>query len=199
MITVEVQLANQHRARAYFLGMPASSQSAETIIAARYWDGEDQLREPVLRRILTSRNVRAVAYPTFGHRDVLQVFLEGADPDDLVLACVLVTTGRLRDMLAESSPIVEGFALQLMQGEQLSAEGIRAAVQAWVERCFPGVVRPSITVELWTGPEGIVSELIELLHSHPIEDLPPATAAEDAPGELEPDPALAQPPYEIAA
>lgn len=200
MITVECLLDQERRARAFFRELPPSSRAAEATIAARYWDEDDQLREPVLRSILTDRTVRAVAYPTFGHRDVLQVFLKRND-NDFVLACVVVTGARLREMLAASSPIVEGFALQVMQGEQLSVEGVRAAVHAWIERCFPGVVLPSVTIELWTGPEGIPSELIELLHSQPppIREASPATATADAPAELEPDPALAQPPYEIAA
>lgn len=61
---------------------------------------------------------------------------------------------RLRDMLARSSTVVEGFALQVLQGEHLSMAGICAALHVWVERCFPDLVLPSITVERWTGPEG---------------------------------------------
>jgi hypothetical protein len=199
MIAVESQLEDGRRARAFFRDLPPSARAAEAAIAAGYFDDDDQLREPVLRGILAAPNVRAIAYPTLGHRDVLQVFLRGKD-DDLALACVIVTGARLRNMLASSSPIVEGFALQVMQGEQLSVDGLRAAVQAWIERCFPGLVLPSVTLELWTGPDGVSRDLIELLYSR---TLPTANASAvidaSAPIELHPDPDLAQPPYEAAA
>jgi hypothetical protein len=200
MITFEAQLANERRARAFFRKLP-DPQTAEAVIADRYWDDDDQAREPVLRDILARTNVSAVAYPTLGYRDVLQVFLRDGNHDDLVFACVLVSGARLREMLAQSSPIVEGFALQVLQTEHLSMEGVRAALQAWVERCFPDSVRPNITVERWTGPEGILQELLELLLSQPNVTTMTSSAitGADAPEELTPDPEIAQPPYEIAA
>lgn len=199
MITVESQLEDGRRARAFFRELPPNIHTADAAIAAGYFDDDDRLREPLLRDILNARNVLAIAYPTHGHRDVLQVFLRSSD-DDLVLACVVVTGARLRNMLAGSLPVVEGFALQVMQGEQLSANGIRAALQAWIERCFPRLTLPSVLLELWTGPDGVSSELLELLYSR---SLPIANASAgfdaNAPTELEPDPGLAQPPYEVAA
>jgi hypothetical protein len=147
MIVVESQLAGRRRARAFFQELPVDSQAADTAVVTRYWDDEDQEREPALRRIVAQTNVSAVAYPTSGHRDVLQVFLKEHDRDDLLFACVLITGARLRDMLARSSPIVEGFGLQVLPGEHLSMEGIRSALQVWVERCFPDIVLPNITVE----------------------------------------------------
>jgi hypothetical protein len=158
MIIVESQIADHRRARVFFRELPPDAQTADALATARYWDDEDQEHEPVLRRILARTNVSAVAYPTEGHRDVLQVFLKDNDRDALVLACVLVSGTRLRDMLARSSTVVEGFALQVLQGEHLSMEGIRAALHVWVERCFPDLVLPSIMVERWTGPEGILYE-----------------------------------------
>jgi hypothetical protein len=202
MIVVESQRAGQRRARVFFRELPRDLQTADSAVVARYWDDEDQDREPSLRRILAQTNVSAVAYPTSGHRDVLQVFLKDSDRDDLVFACVLVSGSRLRDMLARSAPIVEGFALQVLQGEHLSMEGIRAGLQVWVERCFPDIVLPSITVERWTGPEGILHELLEWLHAQPnpiLEVSESFPSRDDAPAELEPDPGLAQPPYEAAA
>jgi hypothetical protein len=193
VITVESTVAGGRRARGFFRDLPLV-ENAEAAIAARYWDDEDQLREPVLRAALSRTPVRAIAYPTLGHRDVLQVFLKD-DQDHLVFACVLISGARLRDMLAQSSPIIEGFALQVLPGEHLSMEGVRAALQAWVERCFPHLVLPSITVERWTGPEGILHELLELLVSQPTPELP----GPELPSEIEPDPEIAQPPYEIAA
>jgi len=202
MITVESQLADRRRTRVFFRTLPPDSGTADVVAGARYWDEEDQAREPVLRSILSQANLRAVAYPTLGHRDVLQVFLRSDGTDELAFACVLVSGARLRDMLEHSSPVVEGFALQVLPGEQLSMEGVRAGLQAWIERCFPGIVLPSITVERWTGPEGILYEVLELLLSRPYP--PPelsqaGSGLEDASTELEPDPSIAQPPYEAAA
>jgi hypothetical protein len=198
MITFESQLANEHRARGFFRELP-DPQVATAIIAERYWDDDDQVRMAALQTIVERTNVSAITYPTLGHRDVLQVFLRdgGGEP---VFACVLVSGARLRDMLARSSPIVEGFAMQVLSSEHLSVESIRAALQSWIERCFPSLVLPNLVVERWTGPEGISQELLELLLAHPV-DQPATLSATDADvvGELHPDPGLAQPPYELAA
>jgi hypothetical protein len=198
MITFESQLADEHRARGFFRELP-DPQAASAIIAEQYWDDDDRARQPALRRILQRPNVGAIAYPTLGHRDVLQVFLRdsGGEP---VFACVLVSGARLRDMLTRSSPIVEGFALQVLPSEHLSVESVRAALQSWIERCFPDLVLPSVVVERWTGPEGILQELLELLLAVP--DAEPATLIvndADSSDELHPDPGLAQPPFELAA
>jgi hypothetical protein len=155
MITFESKLANGHRARGFFRELP-EPEVAAVIIAERYWDDDDQARLPALQRILQQPNVSAIAYPTLGYRDVLQIFLRdsGGEP---MFACVLVSGARLRDMLAQSSPIVEGFALQVLPSEHLSVESVRAALQSWIERCLPDVVLPNLVVERWTGPEGIIA------------------------------------------
>jgi len=202
MIAVESQLADRRRARVFFRTLPPDPGVADTVAEARYWDDEDQAREPVLRSILSQANLRAVAYPTLGHRDVLQVFFKADVTDDLTFACVLVSGARLRDMLEHASPIVEGFALQVLPGEQLSMEGVRAGLQAWIERCFPDIVLPSMTVERWTGPEGILYEVLELLLTCPYPTTEFSQAAEGPEGastEVQPDPRIAQPPYEAAA
>lgn len=93
-----------------------------------------------------------------------------------------------------------GFALQVLPSEHLSVESVRAALQSWIERCCPDLVLPNLVVERWTGPEGILQELLELLLAAP--NVAPATLiVNDADGssELHPDPGLAQPPYELAA
>jgi hypothetical protein len=198
MIIVESRLPNEHRARGFFREL-ADPRTASAIIAEQHWDDDDRAREPVLRRILAQANVSAVAYPTTGHRDVLQVFLRDGDGSP-VFACVLVSGARLRDMLAQSSPVVEGFALQVLPSEQLSVESMRAGLQSWIERCFPDLVLPSLVVERWTGPEGLLYELLELLLSRP-DPIMLTMISEDADqvDELRPDPGLAQPPYELAA
>jgi hypothetical protein len=141
MITIETMLANERRARGFFRELPAP-QIAQAVVAERYWDDDDQARAPSLQNILSRTNVSAIAYPTLAHRDVLQVFLRDEGDDDLVFACVLVSGARLRAMLAQSSPIVEGFALQVLPSEHLSVESIRAALQSWIERCFPELGYP---------------------------------------------------------
>ncbi len=202
MITVESQLADRRRTRVFLRTLPPDPGVADTVAEARYWDDEDQAREPVLRSIVSQANLRAVAYPTIGHRDVLQVFLRANDTGELTFACTLVSGARLRDMLEHSSPIVEGFALQVLPGEQLSMEGVRAGLQAWIQRCFPDIVLPGMTVERWTGPEGILYEVLELLlsWSHPMRELAQAAESPEAAStEVQPDPSIAQPPYEAAA
>lgn len=199
MITFETKLPNGHRGRGFFREL-LDPEIANAIIADRYWDDDDQTRAPVLHSILARSNVSAIAYPTLGHRDVLQVFLKDSS-DQPVFACVLVSGARLRTMLEASSPIVEGFALQVLPSEHLSIESIRAALQSWIERCFPTIVLPNLTLERWTGPQGIVQELLEyLLSSAPARRLLFTTTVDTEPlGELHPDPELAQPPYEDAA
>ena len=201
MIIVESQLAGRRSARVFFRTLPSDPGVADIAAGARYWDDDDQAREPVLRSILAQINLRAIAYPTAGHRDVLQVSLRSNHTEELTFACVLVSGARFRNMLEHSSPIVEGFALQVMPGEQLSMEGVRAGLHAWIERCFPDIVLPSLTVERWTGPEGILYEVLELLLSpHPTGGLSQASVSLDDPSvELQPDPSIAQPPYEAAA
>jgi len=164
------------------------------IITERYRDDDDAAREPLLRTILARMNVSAIAYPTLGYRDVLQVFL--LNGDDLVFACVLVAGARLREMLAQSSPVIEGFTLQVLSTEHLSMESVRAGVQSWVERCFPRLALPNLTVERWTGPEGLRQEVFELLLQQRRINLP--VHGTDLSTEL-PDPEIAQPPYESAA
>src|SRR5512147_535823 len=120
MIIVESQGADGRRTRVFFRTLPPDPGVADTLAEARYWDDEDQAREPALRSMLSQANLRAVAYPTIGHRDVLQLFLRANGTDELTFACALVSGARLRDMLEHASPIVEGFALQVLPGEQLS-------------------------------------------------------------------------------
>jgi hypothetical protein len=196
MIIVETQLDDGQRARGFFRELP-DLRSFESLIVERYWDDEDQAREPVLRSILARPNVSAIAYPTLEYRDVLQVFLR--DVDDLVFACSLVSGARLREMLAESSVVIEGFTLQILQTEHLSMEGVRSALQCWVERCFPKLVMPSITVERWTGAEGILQEVLELILTQPHVDIDGLWGAIDTATETTPNPDIAQPPYGIAA
>lgn len=198
MITFESQLANRHRARGFFRELP-HPEAATAVIAEQYWDDDDQARQPALRKILQRTNVSAIAYPTLGNRDVLQVFLRD-NRGEPVFACVLVSGARLRDMLARSSPIVEGFALQVLPSEHLSVESVRAALQSWIERCFPDLVLPNLVVERWTGPEGILQEILELLLAlRGVESTTMIVNDADGASEWHPDPALAQPPYELAA
>lgn len=151
MITFESQVADRRRARGFFREW-LDPEAALAILSERYWDDDDRAREPALRRILQRGDVSAVAYPTLDHRDVLKIFLRG-DGSELVFACVLLGGARLRDMLAQSSPIVEGFALQVLSSEHPSVEGVRVALQSWIERCFPDLASPSLVVEHWAGPD----------------------------------------------
>lgn len=149
MITFESQLTDQRRARGFFRESP-DPEVAVAVIAERYWDDDDRVREPALRRILQRGDVSAVAYPTLAHRDVLKIFLRG-DGGEFVFACVLLGGARLRGMLAQSSPIVEGLALQVLPDERPSVEGVRVTLRSWIERCFPDLASPSL-VRLVVAP-----------------------------------------------
>lgn len=52
MIIVESQIADHRRARVFFRELPPDAQTADALATARYWDDEDQDREPVLQHIL---------------------------------------------------------------------------------------------------------------------------------------------------
>ena len=197
MITIESQLANGHRARGFFRELP-DRRAADALIAERYWDDDDQVREAMIGAILAQKRVFAIAYPSLAHRDVLQVFLRDLD-GGLVFACVLVSGSRLRNMLAQSSPVIESFALQVLPSEHLSLEGVRAALQCWIERCFPNIAMPLIALERWTGPDGILQELLELLLSPREPVVVMSLAGTDTEEEPYIDPSVVQPPYELAA
>jgi hypothetical protein len=102
MISIKCQRADRRRARVVFRGAPVDAVTTEDIAAARFWDDDDEKREPLLRRLLAQPNVRAIAYPTSGHRDVLQVYLPEPDQGGLVFACVMMSGARLRDLLKQS-------------------------------------------------------------------------------------------------
>ena len=103
-------------------------------------------------------------------------------------------------MLAERPVIVEGFAMQVLPSEQLSMESLRTGLQVWVERCFPDLTLPSITVERWTHPRGLLQDHLEmLLEQTALLRQVAGLVQMDAPTELVPDPGIAQPPYEDAA
>ena len=157
-----------------------------------FWDDEDREREPLLRAALARPVVRAVAYPTVGAEDVLQVFL-GHD-GELIFACVVESEERLSADLAQRPTIVEGFSLQVAPLRRLTVDGVRAALQSWRERNFPDIGAPAFVLELWTDPRGIRRDLLDVLAA-----LAPVTVSEPVPGEIEPDPALADPPFEDAA
>lgn len=119
MITFESQLADEHRARGFFRELP-DPQAASAVIAEQYWDDDDQARQPALRRILQRRNVSAIAYPTLGHRDVLQVFLRDSGGEPVFI------TSSLLDICEASTPTCRSdfVAIEavLEQALRLSAE-----------------------------------------------------------------------------
>jgi len=201
MITVvESEMADGRRARVFFADLPTSPDAARTAVASQFWeDVADVDREMLLRRILGQRNVRATAFPTSGMPGTIQLFLKDEQSGRRIFACVLTTGERLRELLKQRSPLVEGFSLQVMQGERLSMEGIRTGARAWAERCFPGLVLPSITVQRWAAPTGISRDVLGILLSEHKRVLMHSDAAEAPDKELEPDPTIAEPPCEVAA
>lgn len=160
-----------------------------------FWDEEDREREPSLREVVRQDVVRAVAYPTVGHPDVLQVFLSmPSSVDDLLFACTLISGERLHALVESQGYVVEGFALQVAPGMRLTLEGVRAAVQVWVERCFVDVAPPEVVVDLWTDADGIPEDMLRLLLAPTVGE-----RVQSAPTEVKPDPDVADPPYEDVA
>ncbi len=202
MITgIEAETEDGRRARVFFTDLPTSQDAASTAVAARFWDDETDIeRSALLSQILRHQNVRALAFPTSGLPGTIQLFLRDEQTGRRIFACVLVTGERLRELLRVSSPLVEGFSLQVMPGERLSMQGIHAGCQAWVERCFPKLVLPDITVQHWTSA-GISEDLLKILLPDHKRMIPTDGMAEndgDASIEIAPA-AIVQPPYEAAA
>lgn len=191
MIAIDVDVGGGRSAVVYVPTLERIGESA-ALASAMYWDEEDLAREPLLRRLIDTPSLHAVVFPTLPQRDVLQVFLRGeGGEDDLLFACAMITLARLDELLRDG-PVVEGFTLQVARNRHLTLEAVRAAVIAWVERTFPDLPLPSITVEHWTGPAGLSRELLDVLLAGD-----GATASANAlPAEVDlPDPTVAQPPY----
>ncbi len=150
MIIIETELADSRRVRVFYKTLPSRAEDVRTTAEQSFFDDDDDReRERRIVSLLTGPNiqvVRAVAYPTLGARDVLQLYVR--DGDDDLFACVLMTHARLRETLREP-PFVEGFSHQVIQGDHLSVEGVRTAARVWVERCFPRATA-NLVVELWT-------------------------------------------------
>ena len=157
-----------------------------------FWDDDDRAREPLLRAALAGPVVRAIAFPTIGVEDVMQVFLD--DGSDLVFACVVESEERLSADLAQRSTIVEGFSLQVAPVRRLTVDGVRAELQSWRERNFADLSAAVFALELWTDRTGIRRDLLDVLAS-----LAAPVVSESVPDGVEPNPALADPPYEDAA
>lgn len=190
MICLEVA-AGSRRARIWALdvrAMPATPPAGD----AWFWDDGDREREPLLRAAVGRPVVRAVAYPTMGAEDVLQVFLD--HDGELVFATVVESEERLAHDLVGRATIVEGFSLQVAPMRRLTVDGVRAAMQAWRERNFPDAGAPAFVLELWTDPSGIRRDLLDVFGA-----LGPAAVSEPVPEELDPDPAVADPAFEDAA
>ena len=125
-----------------------------------YCDDGDADREGVLRDLVARGTVEAVAFPTTGAPDVVQLFFVDAKARRRVFACVLITETRLHDDVTREPFVVEGFSLQVMQGRHLTIDAVRASSAAWIERCFPDLPVPAITVAFWSGDLGIEPSVI---------------------------------------
>lgn len=65
---------------------------------------------------------------------------------------VVVSLDRLERLVAESSLVVEGPALQVAGVRRLTGDAVLAAAQAWAERCLPAPPIPEIVALRWEGP-----------------------------------------------
>lgn len=121
-----------------------------TEIAAQDLDESDLPRLQVLAAAVRSPRVTATAHPGVDPPDVLHVYLDVADVGR-VFACVVVSETRLQTMLDEAPRVVEGLWLQVAPGPHLTADSVRAALQAWSARCF-GEPVPVFLVRPWLEP-----------------------------------------------
>ncbi len=115
----------------------------ETLRAADR-DDDDDARARVLADLVTSPTISASVHPGVDPPDVLHVYLQSPHRHDRVFACVIVSEDRLREMLRESSTVLEGMSLQVAAGSQLTQEAIRAAIQTWSARNFGRLPRVSL-------------------------------------------------------
>lgn len=111
-------------------------------------DDADRARAVLLRAVLRAGHVRGTVDPLLDPMDVMQVYLRADDGDDL-FACVLVPRAHVARMLGEAPVVIEGFSLEVAQGDLLTADGIRAAMEAWAQRNFPDVAVPTFEIEPW--------------------------------------------------
>ena len=177
MISFETQFDGR-RARLFAETVDALPTNVAELPDAEYWDEDDCVRAPLLKSVLSKPHVRAITFAT-GMRDVLKVFLlKGTSTDDLVFAFVLVSRNHLRQLVREQPYVVENFTFQSTHGERLTDEGIRTAVQVWIERTFPTLrAPPAILLDHWTGPDGVPSDFLRIVHSGKtgeIEDFDPS-------------------------
>ena len=137
------------------------SQLALLNATGAFWGDDDHDREPLLRNLMLGDVVQLIAYPTTGQTDVLQVFVRDPSREQrLLFACTLISGERLHSLLEENQCVVENFSLQVAPGVQLTSEGACAAVQAWVERCFPDVTPPEVVVDVWTDARGVSEDAL---------------------------------------
>jgi hypothetical protein len=165
-------------------------------LTANWSDEDDDERTALLRQLLTNSEkgvVRAWTHEGIDPDDAVHVYLQNVAGGPKLFCCVVISRERLEKMLLESDLVFEGFSLQVADVRHLTVDALRAAVEAWAERCFPDVPLCEFIIEPWCDGDSLALDLLSLETTEPISD--PAGAVES----FEPDPAVAEPPYEADA
>jgi hypothetical protein len=139
------------RARVFSRNPLVPTQSWEELARADT-DDDDLARLARIEPLLRTGRVSGMAHPGVDPPDVVHVFL-GTAPSDRTFACVIVSEPRLQQMLQESAVVVEGVSLEVAHARFLRPRALRAALEAWVERNFPGVPVPMLDVSPWMDPD----------------------------------------------
>lgn len=131
-------------------------------LVAADMDDDDRERAALLRSVLASGFVEVTAYPGSGATpDVLHAYVIGLDKRP-VFAAVVVSERRAATMVNEARAVVEGFSLQVAQGEHVTEEGLATALATWAARNFSEVSAPAFHVERWLAPPLSLPESWEL-------------------------------------
>ncbi|MBI5497179.1 MAG: hypothetical protein HY904_19355 [Deltaproteobacteria bacterium] len=131
-----------------FSAAPLADAELDGLVAADM-DEDDRERAAVLRSVLATGFAEVTVYPGGGATpDVLHAYVVGVDKRP-VFATVVVSERRATTMVHEARAVVEGFSLQVAQGEDVTEEGLATALATWAGRNFVDVPAAAFHVERW--------------------------------------------------
>jgi hypothetical protein len=138
----------ERRARVFANAPLPGPADLEALLDAEM-DDDEAARQARLRDILRTGFVRVLVYPgDMALPDVLFAYLV-AGHGESVFACVVVSEQRVQTMLLEAPLVIEGFSLQVAQGDGNAPDDVEAALAAWAARNFPGLPVVGFEVDRW--------------------------------------------------
>jgi hypothetical protein len=160
--TLEVTMPDGRQGRIFANTKPIDD-AIKNAFTTSFIEEDDRSRDAALRDLVSQGALIAWAHPGVDPDDVVHVYLQPVASGDPLFACVVVSRERLERMLSESSFVMEGFSLQVVDARTLSAdsaETIQAAIEAWIGRIYPSASLPVIFVMPWRDDLSITGEPI---------------------------------------